>query len=91
MGFSNASEDEGPYFLPHELSKSYSQIKPGAFLFRSGNSCFSVRQVTIQISENTHYSATQEKPTTSEEWLSKKSVAFQKTSLAALVPVLLRF
>lgn len=40
----------------------------------------------MQISENTHYSAMLEKPTTSEKWLSKKNAAFQKTCLAVLVP-----
>lgn len=90
MGFSNAPGDEGPCFLSHERSKSYSWIKPEPFPFRSGNPCFSVKQIAIQISENSHYSAIQEHPTISEERLSNKS-AFQKPCLAALATVLLRF
>lgn len=58
--FSKASENEAPYFLPQRVSKSYSQItyaKPKISCLRSACFCFSVKQITIQISEHRRYSA----------------------------------
>jgi len=62
-------------------------VKIGAFLFRRGYFCFSVKQIMIQIAEKSHYSAMLEKnQNTCEKQFSENNIAFQKTYPVPVAP-----